>query len=47
MPARFWGEAVFTAVYTRNHCPTAAVGDISPIEALTGVKPDISHLRAF
>jgi transposase InsO family protein len=48
MPARFWGEAVFTSAYTRNHCPTAAAGDVSPIvEALTGVKPDISHLRAF
>jgi hypothetical protein len=47
MPTRFWGEAVFTAVHIRNHCPSAATGDTSPIELLTGVKPDISHLRAF
>jgi hypothetical protein len=41
------GEAVFTAVHIRNHCPSAATGDSSPIELLTGIKPDRSHLRTL
>ena len=43
-PSRFWAEALSTAAYLRNRCPTKAVEGMTPIEALTGKKPDIAHL---
>ena len=46
-PSRFWAEALSTAAYLRNRCPTKAVEGMTPIEALTGEKPDIAHLRRF
>ena len=46
-PSRFWAEALSTAAYIRNRCPTKAVEGMTPIEALTGKKPDIAHLRRF
>ena len=42
----FWAEALSTAVYVRNRCPTKLL-NITPYEALLGNKPDISHLRVF
>ena len=36
-----------TAVYLRNRSPTTAVDDSTPFEALTGIKPDVKHLRVF
>jgi transposase InsO family protein len=47
MPIHFWGEAINTAVYVRNRCPTAALEGKTPFEALTGSVPDMSHLRIF
>jgi len=32
----FWAEAVYTAVYILNGCPTKAVQDKTPIEAWSG-----------
>lgn len=43
----FWVEAVSTANYTRNRCPSRVIGWISPLEKLTGKAPEISHLRVF
>ena len=43
----FWGEALSTAVYIRNRSPTSVIPDQTPFEALTGSKPDVSHLRSF
>jgi hypothetical protein len=43
----FWAEAVNTAVYIKNRCPTKALDSKTPQEAWTGVKPDVSHLRVF
>ena len=47
MPQQFWGEALAYAVYTKNRLPTKAVDGMTPIEAWTGTKPNISHLRPF
>ena len=47
LPQRFWAEALATAVYLRNRCPTKAVIDKTPIEALTGSRPSVKHLRVF
>jgi hypothetical protein len=43
----FWGEAVNTAVYIKNRCPTKALDSKTPQEAWSGRKPDVSDLRVF
>ena len=47
LPQSFWAEAVSTAVYIRNRCPTKAVKGMTPYEALFGSKPSVNHLRIF
>jgi len=43
----FWAEAVNTAIYIKNRCPTKALESKTPQEAWTGRKPDVSHLKIF
>lgn len=47
LPKRFWGEALNTATYVKNHTVSAVLKYKSPIEVWTGTKPDISHFRVF
>ena len=47
LPKRFWAEALSTAAYLRNRCPTNAVKGKTPYEAWTGNKPNVGHLRIF
>lgn len=47
MPKEFWAEAVACAVYLINRCPTKGLKDRTPLEAWSGKKPDVSHLRIF
>ena len=47
LPHKFWAEAVSTAVYERNRCPTKAVEGMTPYEAWHGEKPKVEHLRVF
>ncbi|CAL2244935.1 unnamed protein product [Prunus armeniaca] len=47
VPYEFWAEAVNTAVYLLNRCPTKALNKITPFEAYTGRKPGIAHLKIF
>jgi hypothetical protein len=47
LPINFWAEAVETAAYIRNRCPTSALNNLTPFEAWTGSKPSLSHLRVF
>lgn len=43
-----WGEAVYTATYITNRCPTSAVYfDKTPYELWTGRRPDVDKLRVF
>ena len=42
-----WAEACGTTVYVQNRSPHRRLGDITPKEAFTGEKSDISHLRIF
>ncbi|CAL9001163.1 unnamed protein product [Prunus brigantina] len=43
----FWAEAVNTAVYLLNRCPTKALKKVTPFEVYTGRKPGIAHLKIF
>ena len=47
LPHEFWAEAISTAVYIRNRCPTKAVSEMTPYEAWYGEKPKVEHLRVF
>jgi transposase InsO family protein len=47
LPKAFWAEAVYTAVYLLNRCPTKAVWNMTPIEAWNGRKPSVTHLKVF
>jgi hypothetical protein len=49
LPLFMWPEAMKTITYLSNRTTTVSVGNklLTPIEMLTGVKPDVSHLRVF
>ncbi|KAM1032295.1 hypothetical protein ACFX2I_035891 [Malus domestica] len=47
MPYYMWAEAVHTAVYILNRCPTKSLANITPFEAYSGRKPGIAHLKVF
>ncbi|GJR14960.1 retrovirus-related pol polyprotein from transposon TNT 1-94 [Tanacetum coccineum] len=45
LPKMFWAEAVATSVYLLNRLATKAVSGKSPIEAWSGIKLSIQHLK--
>ena len=47
MDRKFWAEAVSTAVYLKDRNPTKALSDMTPLEAWSGRKPTVAHLRSF
>ncbi|KAI5332050.1 hypothetical protein L3X38_022178 [Prunus dulcis] len=47
LPYYLWAEAMHTAVYLINRCPTRALGDKTPFEALSERKPGLAHLKIF
>ena len=47
LPYYLWPEAVHTAIYLINRCPTRALGDKTPFEAYSGRKPGLAHLKIF
>lgn len=47
LPESLWGEALNTAVYLRNRCPTAATGFQTPYELWVGQKPGVAHFKKF
>ena len=47
LPKELWGEAVSTATYILNRCPTKKLEGITPEECWSGVKPSLSHLKVF
>ena len=47
LPKKFWAEALATATYLRNRCPTKAVDGKTPYEVWSGEKPNVQHLRIF
>src|SRR5882757_27707 len=47
LPRTLWGEAVRHAVWLKNRTPTKALDGGTPLEAATGVKPDLSRVRVW
>jgi hypothetical protein len=47
LPADMWPEIVQTASYLNNRTPKRRLGWKTPHEALTGIKPNLSHLYMF
>ncbi|GAU28814.1 hypothetical protein TSUD_21510 [Trifolium subterraneum] len=47
LPKELWGEAVNTACYVLNRCPTKRLNNVTPEECWSGNKPDVSHLKVF
>src|ERR1051325_364291 len=47
LPKEFWGEAVSTATYILNRCPTKKLEGITLEECWSGVKPSLGHLKVF
>ncbi|GAU40628.1 hypothetical protein TSUD_190050 [Trifolium subterraneum] len=46
-PKELWGEAVATATYILNLCPTKRLNGITPEECWSKNKPSVKHLRVF
>lgn len=47
LPPAFWAEAIITACYIRNRCPTRALKGIVPYTAWTNKVPTATHFRTF
>ncbi|KAI5348232.1 hypothetical protein L3X38_001119 [Prunus dulcis] len=47
LPYYLWAEAVHTAVYILNRCPTKALRNMTPFEAYSTRKPGVAHLKVF
>jgi transposase InsO family protein len=47
LPEVYWFEALAYAAHLHNVSPTRALDDMTPEEAWSGNKPDVSHLRVF
>ncbi|TXG46650.1 hypothetical protein EZV62_011029 [Acer yangbiense] len=43
----FWAEAVHTSVYILNRLATKAVQGMTPLEAWTGLKRSVKHIKVF
>lgn len=43
----YWAEAVNTSVYLKNRSSTRAIFSMTPEEAWSSQRPDVSHLRIF
>jgi hypothetical protein len=47
LPNMFWFEALTYAVHLHNLSPTRTLKNMTPEEAWSKNKPDVSHLRVF
>jgi len=47
LPKSFWGEAVTTAAYLINRCPSTEIGFKTPMEVWSGKPTDYSSLKVF
>ncbi|KMQ87616.1 retrovirus-related pol polyprotein from transposon tnt 1-94 [Lasius niger] len=47
LPLSFWGEAINTANYIRNRCPTSSLNGKTPYKKWTGNVPDVGYFQKF
>lgn len=47
LPTKYWGEAINTANYLRNRCPSRNHDNNTPYELWYGRQPNLEHLRVF
>ena len=47
VPVNLWVEAIATVVHILNRSPTQALQNCTPYQALTGLKPSVTHLKVF
>jgi len=47
IPREFWPEAVNWCIHTLNRSPAAAIKEVTPEEAWSGVKPSVGYFRVF
>jgi hypothetical protein len=47
LPDSYWYDALTHATHLHNVSPTRALDDMTPEEAWSGNKPDVSRLRVF
>jgi len=47
VPNSLWAEAINTAAYIRNRCPTKVLEDSTPIETWSNEKPYVGFMRIF
>ncbi|WVZ24270.1 hypothetical protein V8G54_002814 [Vigna mungo] len=47
VPRNLWAEAVATAVYLLNRCPTKLIKGKVPLEVWTGTTPSVKRLKVF
>ncbi|MCO5557879.1 hypothetical protein L7F22_011451 [Adiantum nelumboides] len=47
LPKLYWAEAVNTSVHLMNMSPTEALTRLTPKEAFSGIKPNVSTLKVF
>ena len=46
-PNEYWGEAITTAIYIMNWCPTKNMKNKVSHEAWTGMNHSVSHLKVL
>ena len=46
-PQNFWDEAIKCASYIQNRVPHKQLDGMTPFEAWSGHKPDVTHFRIF
>ena len=47
LPKNLWSIAVKTMAHLRNRSPAWANEGMTPIERITGEKPNLAHLKVF
>jgi hypothetical protein len=47
LPESYWNDTLVYAALLHNVTPTRAVGDVTPKEAWSGNKPDVSRIHVF